>query len=205
MRRPIQEDDNLFPNFAGYADLMSVLCLLFIIVAAILLVQNRAQLLSLGKEKATNRDINLEYQKLLKLRDSLQKEVASVPKKYIIPNELDGKVFFKTGEATIQSEFYNSLNTYANEILIELRTGNFNFVQIEGHTDKHPIATFRFQDNWELGAARAIAVVRYFIKRGISAEQLSAVSHGEFKPNDLGESPDAYGNNRRIEITLLKK
>ena len=126
-------------------------------------------------------------------------------KKIIIPNELNGKVFFKTGEATIQNEFYSDLNLYADEILSELNNGNFNFVEIQGHTDRQPITSYKFQDNWDLGAARAIAVVRYLISRGIKPEQLSAVSHGEYKPTDYEETESAYEKNRRIEITLLKK
>lgn len=212
MRRYMQEEEGLFPNFAGFADLMSALCLMFIIVAALILFQYKVQLAALGQVKATNDNLSLDNQKLLEENKKLlaenkllQKEVEAAPKKFIIPNELNGKVFFRSGEAIIQREFYSSLNGIANDILSEINKGNFNFVQIEGHTDKQPIYTYKYQDNWDLGAARAAAVVRYFITRGIRPEQLSAVSHGEFKPAAYGESSNSYSQNRRIEITLLKK
>lgn len=205
MRREIQEEESLFPNFAGFADLMSALCLLFIIVAAILLFNYKMQLADLKKIQLQNEKLQTENINLLANKKSLEKEAAEVPKKFIIPNELNGKVFFRTGEAIIQREFYSDLNIFANEILTEFNKGNFNFVQIEGHTDRQPITTYKFQDNWDLGAARANAVVRYFISRGIKPEQLSAVSHGEFKPTDNRINESAYSKNRRIEITLLKK
>ena len=191
MRREQHEDESLFPNFAGFADLMSALCLLFIIIAAILLFQYKTQL--------------AELEKLVIENKSLKNVAEPVPEKFIIPNELNGRVFFRTGEASIQSGFYKDLNIFANEIISELNKGNYNFVEIEGHTDKQPIITNTYEDNWDLGAARAIAVVRYFISRGIKPEQLSAVSHGEFKPTDNEENESAYSKNRRIVITLLKK
>ncbi|MCX6204947.1 MAG: OmpA family protein [Bacteroidetes bacterium] len=203
MRRELQQEESVFPNFAGFADLMSALCLLFIIIAGILLFQYKLQLVELNKTQLENIKLQAKNKNLLAEEKSLGN--GAVPKRFIIPNELNGKVFFRKGEATIQSGFYNDLNILANEILAELGNGNFNFVEIEGHTDKQPITTYKFQDNWDLGAARAIAVVRYFVSRGIKPKQLSAVSHGEFKPTDNMETEDAYSKNRRIEITLLKK
>lgn len=198
MRRELMEEESLFPNFAGFADLMSALCLLFILIAAILLFQYKNQLAELI-------EIQLQNNKLIIENKSLKNEEVLVPEKFIIPNELNGKVFFRTGEASIQSGFYKDLNLFANEIISELNRGNYNFVEIEGHTDKQPIITNKYEDNWDLGAARAIAVVRYFILKGIKPEQLSAVSHGEFKPTANEENEGAYSKNRRIVITLLRK
>ena len=77
-------------------------------------------------------------------------------------------------------------------------------VRVDGHTDVRPV-TGRFQSNWELSAARAIAVVRRLIARGISPERLVAAGFGEFRPLDDGDSDEAYARNRRIELKLTER
>ena len=42
-------------------------------------------------------------------------------------------------------------------------------LRIDGHTDGIPISNWKFPSNWELSTARAISVVKYLIKEGISA------------------------------------
>ncbi len=78
-------------------------------------------------------------------------------------------------------------------------------LRIDGHTDKRPIATSRFPSNWELSAARAIAIVKYLVVQGIPAKRLAANGFGEFRPLDPGENEAAYAINRRIEIQLTNR
>jgi chemotaxis protein MotB len=56
-----------------------------------------------------------------------------------------------------------------------------------------------------LSAARAIAVVRYLISRGINAERLVAAGFGEFQPLDTAGTEEAYSRNRRIELKLTER
>jgi chemotaxis protein MotB len=79
-------------------------------------------------------------------------------------------------------------------------------IRVDGHTDKRPIQTAtRFRSNWELSAARAIAVVRYLIDRGVKPEHLVAAGFGEFQPLDAGDSEEALARNRRIELKLTER
>lgn len=74
-------------------------------------------------------------------------------------------------------------------------------VRIEGHTDNVPINTRRYPSNWELSTARAVNVLRYFIKsRNISAQQLTAVGCGPFKPLMTNDAWQKRAKNRRVEI-----
>jgi chemotaxis protein MotB len=73
---------------------------------------------------------------------------------------------------------------------------------VAGHTDNVPIATERFASNWELSAARAIAVVKFLIENGLKAQNLSAAGYGEFDPIADNGSTDGRARNRRIEIVL---
>ena len=47
-------------------------------------------------------------------------------------------------------------------------------VDVEGHTDDDPISTAKFPSNWELSAARATAVVRFFIEQGMAGDKMKA-------------------------------
>ena len=78
-------------------------------------------------------------------------------------------------------------------------------LQINGHTDHRPIHNADFSSNWELSTARAIAVVRYAIERGIPADHLAAAGFADKQPIDTGTSDDSYRRNRRIELKLTER
>ena len=79
---------------------------------------------------------------------------------------------------------------------------------VEGHTDSRgigPNLARRYPSNWELGAARAITVVRHLTEReGIDASRMAAVSRGPHQPVAENSSASGRAQNRRIEITLLR-
>jgi len=74
---------------------------------------------------------------------------------------------------------------------------------VEGHTDDLPIHTQRFPSNWELSAARAASVVRFFIQQGIPKERLQAVGLADTQPRAPNTSPEDRAKNRRVVIQLL--
>jgi chemotaxis protein MotB len=78
-------------------------------------------------------------------------------------------------------------------------------LQVNGHTDIRPIASPAFPSNWELSTARAIAVVRYLIKRGVPPQRLVAAGYGEFQPLELGKDEASLQRNRRIELKLTNR
>jgi chemotaxis protein MotB len=77
-------------------------------------------------------------------------------------------------------------------------------MRVDGHTDKRPV-TGQFRSNWELSAARAIAVVQYLVSRGVSPQHLVAAGFGEFQPLDAGDNDEALRRNRRIELKLTER
>ncbi len=78
-------------------------------------------------------------------------------------------------------------------------------LRVDGHTDKRPINTARFQSNWALSTARAITVARALIDNGVPPERLMAAGFGEFQPVDDADTEDAYRRNRRIELKLTQR
>lgn len=78
-------------------------------------------------------------------------------------------------------------------------------LRVDGHTDRRPIRTAQFPSNWELSSARAIAVVKALIARGVPAQRLVAAGFGEFQPLDTRRDEVAYRRNRRIEFKLTQR
>ncbi len=76
---------------------------------------------------------------------------------------------------------------------------------VNGYTDKRPINTTQFPSNWELSAARAISVINFLISQGVPADRLAAAGYAEHDPIDAGDSEEAYGKNRRIELKLTAR
>jgi chemotaxis protein MotB len=78
-------------------------------------------------------------------------------------------------------------------------------LRIDGHTDGIPISNWKFPSNWELSAARAISVVKFLIKEGISANRLAAAGFGKFRPLDQAKDEVANRRNRRIEMKMTQR
>jgi chemotaxis protein MotB len=57
-------------------------------------------------------------------------------------------------------------------------------------------------NNWQLSAARALAVVDRLEKMGVDGKRLVAAGHSEYRPIDRGNTPEAYAANRRVEFKL---
>ncbi len=76
-------------------------------------------------------------------------------------------------------------------------------LRVDGHADRSPIrAGGRFASNWELSAARSIAVAQLLMQEGLPANRLAAAAFGETQPLDDRDTPDAFARNRRIELRL---
>jgi len=117
------------------------------------------------------------------------------------------EVLFASGEAGIEAGGADALTSMAQAI-VELEQEipeDINWViRIDGHTDRRPISTPRYPSNWELSAARAIAVAKFLIAQGVSPNRLVAAGFGEFQPIDPADTEQAYRRNRRIEFKLTE-
>lgn len=75
-------------------------------------------------------------------------------------------------------------------------------LRVDGHTDHLPIRNMQYPSNWELSSARAIAVVKYLISRGIPESHLVAAGFGQHQPLSTGSDEKELAKNRRIEFKL---
>ncbi|MCS6879552.1 MAG: peptidoglycan -binding protein [Geminicoccaceae bacterium] len=118
------------------------------------------------------------------------------------------EVLFGVGEADLGPEGQAELQKLAQtlrQIAAEIPDELPWVLQVDGHTDKRPIATARFPSNWELSTARALSVVRFLMAQGIPPQRLAARGFGEFQPLDPRDSEEAYRRNRRIELKLTTR
>ena len=118
------------------------------------------------------------------------------------------EILFESGSTDIQSGGRVALSLIAKTLIDlsnQIPTDLDWILQVDGHTDKVPIATSRFPSNWELSHARALEVVKFFIQQGIPADKLSANGYGEHQPISLGSSPEDLKLNRRIELKITQR
>lgn len=118
----------------------------------------------------------------------------------------DDKVFVTVGAGGAFPSGSAELTDSAFEIMARLGAaadGKEAEVTVTGHTDDIPISSGRFNDNWDLAAARAAAVVRALGETGtIDPARMTAVSRGESAPVAANDTAEGREQNRRIEIEM---
>lgn len=141
-----------------------------------------------------------EYTQEEGLSDNLNTEISE---RGVVIRVLD-KVSFDRGRAEIKPEGVGILQFVAKTLKEEAFQDRH--IKIEGHTDSDPIHNGKYDSNWELSAARAMNVVRYFQEsEGILGERLSGAGYGEFRPIAPNDSVENKAKNRRVDIIILKK
>jgi len=79
-------------------------------------------------------------------------------------------------------------------------------IRVTGHTDNvpiHPDYVHQFPSNWELSAARAASVVRYFQEKpGLDPKDLEAVGRSFYHPEASNDTKKGRARNRRVEILV---
>jgi chemotaxis protein MotB len=170
--------------------------------------EQNAQIIDLGQK--LNRALASKVEELAryrseffgKLREALagQRDVQIVGDRFVFQSE----VLFPSGSAQLQPSGEKQLASVAQR-LIDIASKipkEINWVlQVDGHTDNKPINTREFPSNWELSAARAIAVVKFLNKQGIPNDRLAAAGYGEYQPLSMMDT----ARNRRIELKLTNR
>lgn len=136
-----------------------------------------------------------------RLREVLgnRQDIQIVGDRFVFQSE----VLFDSGSADVSKPGEDQLDVLATTLILIANDipKELNWVlRVDGFTDKRPISSPQFPSNWELSTARAVAVVKYLISRGIPAEHLAAAGFAEFAPLDTADTEDAYRKNRRIEM-----
>ena len=110
---------------------------------------------------------------------------------------IDAGVLFNSGDARLLPASFDVLD----ELAAVMRKQPQNIL-VEGHTDSMPISNARYASNWELSSARAGAVVRFLVDRGVEPHRLAAVGRADNFPLLAGVDPVARSMNRRVTILV---
>ena len=108
-------------------------------------------------------------------------------------------VFFPSGTDATDPKTYPIVEKLA-KVLNEIP----NPIRLEGHADAVPIHNERFRSNWDLSAARSIAMLDLFTSRfGVKRERLAITAYAETNPVDSNETPEGRAKNRRVDVVIL--
>ncbi|MCA9608091.1 MAG: OmpA family protein [Myxococcales bacterium] len=114
--------------------------------------------------------------------------------------ELPEGVLFDSGRAELREAANSTLERVA-QVLQSVPNRNF---LVAGHTDNIPVGRrSRYDSNWELSAARGVAVVRFLAEHGMSPERLAAAGYADTQPVASNSTEEGRAQNRRIEIIVL--
>jgi chemotaxis protein MotB len=109
------------------------------------------------------------------------------------------KGFFASGDSAVAPESLPMLAKIA-AVVQSLP----NPVRLEGHTDARPIHTSRFHSNWDLSAARSIAMLELLRDRfQIPTSRMAVAGYAENYPADTNDTEEGRAHNRRVDLVLL--
>lgn len=108
---------------------------------------------------------------------------------------------FPSGGDEVSAEAFQSLTKVA-AAMIHIP----NPVRLEGHTDSLPINTARFHSNWNLSAARSIALLKLLSERfEVPAGRLSVAGYADNAPVASNDTDDGRARNRRVDMVILNE
>lgn len=116
---------------------------------------------------------------------------------------LQGEVLFASGSDEVRPEGRAFLGEMGRALAGLLASEPEQMILVGGHTDNVPIQNARFDSNWELSAARAVAVARVLITAGLSPERVTAAGFGDNHPRAPNRDETSRRHNRRIEVLLV--
>ena len=114
---------------------------------------------------------------------------------------LSQAAFFGSGQSAINPDMYPTAGRIA-KVIAALP----NQVRLEGHTDAVPIRNSRYSSNWDLSAARSIAVLQFFVDRHqIPIGRLSIAGFADTEPLGSNDSEEGRARNRRVDVVILNE
>jgi chemotaxis protein MotB len=108
---------------------------------------------------------------------------------------------FPSGEDVISPDAFDAIEKVAAAV-----NKLPNPIRLEGHTDAIPIKTSRFRSNWELSAARSIAIMDQLTSRyGLTRDRVSIAGYADTAPVSSNDTEDGRARNRRVDIVILNQ
>jgi chemotaxis protein MotB len=173
------------PWLVNYADLMTELTILFIVLYAMSsalakdIVKARQDIQDTLKEEKIAGEVVIE-------KDGLRLSL----------EEGGSAALFESGSAELTGAMKQIMEKM-HGVLYKLN--QTHTIVVEGHTDNVPIKSGRYTSNWELSTARATSVVRYLVSdQKFDPSKLAAIGYGEYRPIAANDTPENRAKNRRV-------
>ena len=126
-------------------------------------------------------------------------EVNTTPRGVVV--SLKQTAFFPSGEDSLDPSTFPILDKVAQAL-----NAVQNPLRIEGHTDSIPIHNPRFRSNWELSAARSIAMMETLSTRfSVDRKRIAIVGFAENEPEASNDTPEGRAKNRRVDVVILNQ
>lgn len=192
------------PVWAAYADLMSVLLGVFVLIL-VGVIGAQLQLSDRLDQEVKRRQ--QEAQRRQTLEQALAGPLAA-GRVTLVDGRIgiSGSVLFALNSDQLQPEGRELLKSLAGPLAGYLRSRD-EILMVSGFTDDRQVSqdNRRFADNWELSAQRALTVTRALIAEGVPSSSLFAAAFGAEQP--VGSNADEAGRskNRRVEIAPVPK
>ena len=119
--------------------------------------------------------------------------------------KLDTDILFDSGGEELKPD----ARQFLGELAVELNSREARplRVMVVGHTDDESIAKKagrdRYDSNFQLSAARALAVAEVLQANGVPPERIAVSGYGPFQPVAPNVSPVDRRKNRRVEIFVM--
>jgi chemotaxis protein MotB len=112
---------------------------------------------------------------------------------------LNTQVTFPSGGDAITPSMYPTIAKVAD--VLNLLP---NAIRLEGHTDSVPIYNERFRSNWELSAARSLAMMHLLQDRyHVMANRMAIIGYGDTNAIGDNETEEGRTRNRRVDIVII--
>lgn len=120
----------------------------------------------------------------------------------------ESDVLFPVDQATLTQAGQGEIADVADaikKIAVKIPS-HINWVlSVDGYADSQPITGGPYHSNFDLSAARSLAVLDLLIKDGVPADRLVATANGAANPIANGHTQADYAQNRRIEFRLTSR
>ena len=198
----------------SYADLLTLLLAFFVVMYSVSVVnEKKLHVLASSIESVMIGELDPSAEQLdedLQQTGDQPQEASSLLSSIKIPNvevkteagewlefTLASNFLFASGEAELKASIQETLDNVW--LILERTEGD---ISVEGHTDNLAISTYRYPSNWELSAARAAALVRYFETQGVASTRLSATGMAASIPVANNNTVEGRELNRRVILKI---
>ena len=198
-RRPLLFPLNIWPPFV---DALALVLAAFVVLMVVALISQRGLV---GRLRDRDRELTRLREDKARIERRLR---ALAPRGSIDVDDgkviLQGEVLFDTNSDALKPAGAALMTEMGHNLPALLAAEPTQMVLVGGHTDDRALrADAPFASNWDLSAARALAVTRVLIGAGVDSRRIFASGFGAGHPRAANTDEAARRKNRRIEVLLV--